>query len=281
MSGRSTSSWSRASTPRSRSTSRSCSTPSSSPGACRPASWSASSSAGARSARSRGDERRGEPGTGPGGAGLYAIADARGPGCFERLPAAVAAMAAAGVRWIQLRLKARLRSAGPPSTSPLRVLRRALAGERCRALGSTTGSTSRRCFRRSRCGLHLGQPTCRRRRPTAGRHEVADRLLDPRRGQLAAAAADPAVDVVAVGPVFATREQGAARPGRRPRLRPPRPGGDRQAAGRDRRHRREQPGRGPGAGADSVAVLGAVCRGDVQAACGRLLAAVDAAGGRR
>jgi len=96
--------------------------------------------------------------------------------------------------------------------------------------------------------------------------------------QLAAAAADPAVDVVAVGPVFATRSKerpdpvvgldfvrAARRLTDKPLL----------AIGGIDRHNAATV---LAAGADSVVVLAALCRdhgtGDLQARCRALLAAV-------
>jgi thiamine-phosphate pyrophosphorylase len=208
---------------------------------------------------------------------VYAIADAAALG--ERpLDVAVAAMAAAGVRWIQVRVKPRP-PAAPPSDRELFALHAAavaaVAGTDA-ALWVDDRADLAALF--PVAGLHLGQ---RDLPPAAARPLVGDSLWiglsthDP--AQLAAAAEDPEVDVVAVGPVFATR--GKERPD------PP--------VGLDfvRRARRatDKPLVAIGgidetnlaavldAGADSVAVLGAACRGDVAAACGRLLAAARAA----
>lgn len=212
---------------------------------------------------------------------VYAIADAAALG-GRPIESAVAAMAAAGVRWIQVRPKPRP-PAPRPSDRELFALH-AAAVEAVSGTGAELWVDDRADLAAlfPVAGLHLGQ---RDLPPAAARPLVGDGLWIGRSThddeQLAAAADDPEVDVVAVGPVFATR--GKERPDppvglelvRRARRATPKPlvaiGGIDEtnlAAVLD-------------AGADSVAVLGAACRGDVAAACGRLLAAAAAAGGRR
>ncbi|HUO87364.1 MAG TPA: thiamine phosphate synthase [Thermoanaerobaculia bacterium] len=209
---------------------------------------------------------------------LYAIADAAALG--ERpLPAAVGAMADAGVRWIQLRPKPR-----PPAP---RFSDRRLHALHAESLAAIAGSAAvlwvddradlAALF--AVAGLHLGQ---RDLPPAAARAVVGEGkwigCSTHDEGELAAAVEDPEVDLVAVGPVYAT--------GGKERPSPP--------VGLDfvRRARRAtiKPLVAIGgidesnlaavldAGADSVAVLGAACRGDVRASCERLLAAVEAAG---
>ena len=113
-------------------------------------------------------------------------------------------------------------------------------------------------------GVHVGQDDLAARRRAA-------RLLGPARwsalsthdlAQLAAAARAP-VDYVAVGPVFATAQQGATRPGGRARLRARGARAPARPAGRHRRHHaaRTRADGGRGAGADGVAV-------DLRSCCG-------------
>lgn len=212
---------------------------------------------------------------------VYTIADAAALG--ERpLAAAVAAMAAAGVRWVQVRAKPRP-PAPRPSDRELHALH-AAAVEAVAGSGAALWVDDRADLAAlfPVAGLHLGQ---RDLPPAAARPLVGEGvwigLSTHDEEQLAAAADDPEVDVIAVGPVFAT--------GGKERPDPP--------VGLDfvRRARRttDKPLVAIGgidetnlaavldAGADSVAVLGAACRGDVAAACGRLLAAAAAAGGRQ
>ncbi len=198
---------------------------------------------------------------------VYAIADAEAL-APRRLAEAVTEMAAAGIRWIQLRAK-RL---------PERALwdEAAACCERLAGSGVSLWMDDRADLAALLpfAGVHVGQrdlpPAACRSVAGAGRwigrstHDEA---------QLAAAAADPDVDVVAVGPVFPTR--GKERPDpvvgldfvRRARRLTGKPlvaiGGidaENLAAVLD-------------AGADSAAVLGAVCRGDVAANARRLVAA--------
>jgi len=188
---------------------------------------------------------------------LYAIADRDLLG--ERaLPDAVAAMADAGVRWIQLRAK------GGSGKALL-----ALAEACCRAVEGTGAAL----WLDDRVdvaallpfsGVHLGQADLP---PAAARplllpssiigasaHDLA---------QVAAAAADEAVDVVAIGPVFPTSSKAAPDPvvglatvreSRRLTAKPLVAIG-----GIDERNL----GAVLAAGADTVAVLSAVCRGNV------------------
>lgn len=129
---------------------------------------------------------------------LYAIADGEHQG-LEHLVAAVATMADAGIGWIQLRLK---------RATDLQRLEIATACVR-RLEGSAT-----RLWIDDRvdlaallalAGVHVGQDDLP---PAAARQVVGPDVWIGRSthtlDQLAAADADPAVDVVAIGPIFAT-----------------------------------------------------------------------------
>jgi thiamine-phosphate pyrophosphorylase len=203
---------------------------------------------------------------------IYAIADAEALGATP-LPAAVAEMAAAGIGWIQVRAK-KLSGAD---------LYRALEGC-CRALEGAPEGTALWVDDRADlaalfpvAGVHLGQADLP---PAAARQVIGDALWigasTHDAGQLAAADEDPDVDVIAVGPVFPTT--GKERPD-------PVVGLDFVRAARRRTNRPLVAIGGIdagnvaavlAAGADTAAVLGAVCRGDVGslgARCRRLLAA--------
>lgn len=201
---------------------------------------------------------------------LYGIADAGVLGAAGVAPAA-AAMAAAGIRTIQVRAKT-LSGAG------LHCLLEACC---CAVEGSGA-----RLWIDDRAdlaalfpvaGLHLGQrdlpPGAARRVVGEG---VAIGLSTHDAGELAAAAADPEVDLVAVGPIFSTASKERPEPVvglgllARARALTGKPlvaiggiDGSNLAAVL-------------AAGADAAAVLGALCRGDV-AANSRLLAAAAAA----
>lgn len=190
---------------------------------------------------------------------LYAIADLDLLG--ERaLPDAVAAMADAGVRWIQLRAKR--------ATSDTLY---ALAEACCRAVegsGVTLWIDDRVDVAALLPvgGVHLGQGDLP---PAAARPLLPSATLIGASthdlAQLAAAAADDGVDVVAIGPVFPTRSKAAPDP----------------VIGletvREARRLTAKPLVAIGsidetnlaavleAGADAVAVLSAICRGDVPA----------------
>lgn len=200
---------------------------------------------------------------------IYAIADAEALEATP-LPAAVAEMAAAGVRWIQVRGK---RLAGSEWYPALEGCCRALEGSGVELWVDDRADLAA-LFPGAVAGLHLGQADLP---PGAARRVVGPgvRLGLSTHGeeQLAAAAADPEVDVVAVGPVFPTT--GKDRPD-------PVVGLDFVRAARARTGKRLVAIGGIdagnvaavlAAGADAAAVLGAVCRGDVRANCRRLLAA--------
>ncbi len=203
---------------------------------------------------------------------VYAILDATALG--ERSPARGAEiLARAGVRSIQLRAK---------GVSDRRL--HALALECQQAVAGTGASLwiddrSDVAAAVGAAGVHLGQ---RDLPPSAARTVVgaACRIgLSTHDGeQLAAADADPEVDLVAVGPVFPTTSKASPDPVvglefvRRARTATAKPlvaiggidAGNLAAV--------------LAAGADAVAVLSALCRGDLEENLGRLLAAArDAA----
>jgi thiamine-phosphate pyrophosphorylase len=212
---------------------------------------------------------------------IYAIADAEALGAtpvsaVSALPAAVAAMAEAGVRWIQVRAK---RLAGRDLFAAVEACCRALeeSGGSGVALWIDDRADLAALF--PVAGLHLGQTDLP---PAAARRVVGERpwigLSTHHEEQLAAADADPDVDVIAVGPVFPTR--GKERPDpivgldlvRRARARTAKPLV--AIGGIDAGNVAEV----LAAGADAAAVIGAVCRGDIGANCRRLLNALNAAG---
>lgn len=208
--------------------------------------------------------------------GIYAIADAGALGTTP-LPEAVAAMAGAGIGWIQVRGK---HLSG-------RELYRALEGC-CRAVEGTGAAlwVDDRADLAALfpvAGVHVGQtdlpPAAVRR--VVGK-EVRIGLSTHDEAQLAAADADPEVDVIAVGPVFPTASKERPDPVvgldfvRRARQRTAKPlvaiGGievETVAAVLE-------------AGADAAVVLGAVCRGgleEIAKSARRLLAAAGPASG--
>src|SRR3954470_5674508 len=205
--------------------------------------------------------------TGP----LYAIADAGALGATP-LPAAVAAMAEAGVRWIQVRAK---RLSGSAWHHALDGCCRALEGSGAELWVDDRADLAA-LF--PVAGLHLGQadlPPAAARMVVGLSVQIGLSTHDER--QLAVADADHEVDVIAVGPVFPTT--GKERPDpvvglsfvRWARLRTSRTARRRLVAigGIDASNVAAV----LAAGADAAAVLGAVCRGDVRANCRRLLAA--------
>jgi thiamine-phosphate pyrophosphorylase len=202
---------------------------------------------------------------------VYAIADAGALGGARELPAAVAEMASAGIGWIQVRAKELSGSAWYE----------ALAGC-CRALEGSGASlwVDDRADLAALfpvAGLHVGQrdlPPAAARRVVGGGVRIGLSTHDEE--QLAAADEDPDVDVIAVGPVFPTT--GKALPG-------PVVGLEfvRWARRRTRKRLVAIGGIDAGnlaavlaAGADSAAMIGAVCKGDIRANCHRLLAAAGA-----
>ena len=206
---------------------------------------------------------------------VYAIADAGVLGA-EALPAAVAEMAGAGIRWIQVRAK---HLSGSGWHAALAACCRALEGSGVRLWVDDRADLAALL---PVDGVHVGQrdlPPAAARRVVGGSVRIGLSTHDEE--QFAAADADPAVDVIAVGPVFPTTGKEDPDP----------------VVGlsfvRWARERTRKPlvaigGIGAGnvaevlaAGADAAAVLGAVCRGgvrEVRANCRRLMIAAGAAG---
>ncbi len=206
---------------------------------------------------------------------VYAIADAGVLGA-EALPAAVAEMAEAGIRWIQVRAKT---LSGSGWHTALEGCCRALEGSGVRLWVDDRADLAA-LFPVD--GVHVGQrdlPPAAARRVVGRNVRIGFSTHDEE--QFAAAEADPEVDVIAVGPVFPTTGKENPDP----------------VVGlsfvRWARERTRKPlvaigGIGAGnvaevlaAGADAAAVLGAVCRGgvrEVRANCLRLMIAARAAG---
>jgi thiamine-phosphate pyrophosphorylase len=198
---------------------------------------------------------------------LYAIADAAALG-VAALPAAVATMAAEGIGTIQLRAK---------SANDAELYRLAEACARAVEGSAATLWMNDRADLAAMLGwrgLHLGQEDLP---AVAARQTLAESvwigLSTHDAGQLAAADADEAVDVIACGPVFPTRSREnpapvvgiagvrAARAGTAKPLV--------AIGGIDAENLKEV----LAAGADAVAVLSAFARGDLRRNCRRLLAA--------
>lgn len=217
---------------------------------------------------------------------VYAIADAEALGTVP-LPVAVAAMAEAGVRWIQVRAKRLSGSA----------LYRALEAC-CRIIEGSEGSegSEAELWVDDRAdlaalfpvaGVHVGQtdlPPAAVRRAMGAMGAMGNALRIGQsthdEDQLVAAEEDADVDVIAVGPVFptASKEQPDPVVGlsfvRRARARTAKP--LIAIGGIDAGNAAEV----LAAGADAVVVLGAVCRGDagtIGKSCRRLLAAAGEA----
>jgi thiamine-phosphate pyrophosphorylase len=199
---------------------------------------------------------------------VYAIADAEVLGATP-LSAAVAAMAEAGVGWIQVRAK---RLSGLELYRALEGCCRAVEGSAA-ALWVDDRADLAALF--PVAGVHVGQTDLP---PAAVRRVVGDTLWIGQsthdEAQLAAAEADADVDVIAVGPVFptASKERPAPVVGL-PFVRRARALTAKSLVaigGIDAGNAAEV----LAAGADAVVVLGAVCRGDVGEGCRRLLAAV-------
>ncbi|HYO11809.1 MAG TPA: thiamine phosphate synthase [Thermoanaerobaculia bacterium] len=204
--------------------------------------------------------------------GIYAIADAEALAPIP-VPAAVAAMAEAGIRWIQVRAK---RISGREWYRVLEDCCRALEGS---GVDLWVDDRADLAVLFPVGGLHVGQadlpPAAARR--VVGR-EVRIGLSTHDEAQVAAADEDPDVDVVAVGPVFPTASKERPDPVvglplvRWARSRTAKPLV--AIGGIDAGNVAEV----LAAGADAAAVIGAVCRGDVRENCRRLLAAAAAVG---
>ena len=207
---------------------------------------------------------KGFPPPGP----IYAIADLGALG-GERFPATVETLAAAGIRWIQIRAKS---ATGAQLYRLLERTSRALEGT-ATALWLDDRADLAALF--PVAGVHVGQ---RDLPPSAVKGLLGEGirvgLSTHDRSQFLAAAADGAVDVIAVGPIFPTRSKENPDP----------------AVGLDflrwARRRTDKPlvaiggidaetlPEVLGAGADTAALIGALCRGDVESNCRRLVAAL-------
>lgn len=206
---------------------------------------------------------------------VYAIADAGALGA-EALPAAVAEMANAGIGWIQVRAK---HLSGSGWHAALAACCRALEGSGVRLWVDDRADLAA-LFPVE--GVHVGQrdlPPAAARRVVGGDVKIGLSTHDEE--QLAAADADPAVDLIAVGPVFPTTGKENPDPvvglsfvrWARERTRKPLVA----IGGIDAGNVAEV----LAAGVDAAAVLGAVCRGgvrEVRANCRRLRIAASAAG---
>lgn len=198
---------------------------------------------------------------------LYGIADVEALG-EENLPVAARTMAEAGIGWIQIRAK---KASGSQLCRLVEATCEALRGSEARLWLDDRGDVAA-LF--PVAGVHVGQrdlppPALR---PVVGEALAIGRSTHDRR-QVLEAAGDDAVDVVAVGPIYQTSSK-----------RDPDP-----VVGlsllRWARRRTDKPLVAIGgigaetlpevldAGADTVALISAVCRGDVAQNCRRLVAA--------
>lgn len=199
---------------------------------------------------------------------LYVLADADAL-APRGLADSVRRMVEAGVRWVQVRAKevtdARL----------FEELRECAELRRWRPYALWVNDRADLARLVAADGVHLGQDDLT---PAAARRVVGREMWIGRSThdleQLAAAAADPEVDVVAFGPIYATASK--ARPD-------PVVGLESLSRARARTDKplvaiggidAERLGSAFAAGADTAAVLSAACDGDVAANCRRLLAAV-------
>ncbi|HXU33312.1 MAG TPA: thiamine phosphate synthase [Thermoanaerobaculia bacterium] len=212
---------------------------------------------------------------------IYAIADAQ---ALAPLPLSegVAAIAEAGVRWIQLRAKPAGLLSDLDLYREIEAACRRVEGGPARLWIDDRADLAALFPRSPIVGLHLGQTDLP---PEAARRTIGDRLalgLSTHDGaQVAAADQDEEVDLIAVGPIFPTT--GKERPDRVVGL-------DFVTTARGVTSKplvaiggitTENVSHVLAAGADSAAVLGAICRGGDARRVGRnaaaLLAAAEAA----
>lgn len=199
---------------------------------------------------------------------LYTIADLDMLGGVADLVAAVVAMAEAGVGWIQIRAKA---ASGRQLCILTETALRRLEGSSAQLWIDDRVDVAA-LF--PVVGIHVGQQDLE---PGAVRSVVGTQVWigasTHDEMQLRVAAADPEVDVIAVGPIFPTTGKALPDPVVGLRfLRQARRWTDKPlvAIGGINAH---NIGAVLEAGADAAAVLGAACRGDVRRNCERLLAA--------
>jgi len=186
-------------------------------------------------------------------------------------------MTEAGLQWIQLRVKDR------PDRELLSTSEGAVAS--ATSTGASIWLDDRPDLalllgKGKIAGVHLGQEDVP---PAAARRVVGEECLiglsTHSESELDAAALDPDVDLIAVGPIFPTRSKSRPLPAvglemlRRVRPRTTKPLV--AIGGIDERNL----GSVLEAGANSVAVLSALCRGDIERNAARLVAAVAAIGG--
>lgn len=204
---------------------------------------------------------------------VYALADARAL-APRPIPEAVAALAGEGISWIQIRAKTM------PDDDLYRTVESTLEHLEARGLDHARLWIDDRVDVAALfpvAGVHVGQtdlPAPAARRVLGERAWIG--VSTHSREELDAAAEDPTTDVVAVGPVYDTTGKEAPDPTvglelvRRARQRLEGTGKILVAIGGiDARRLPEV----LAAGADTAAVLGAVCRGDVAANARRLRAA--------
>lgn len=200
---------------------------------------------------------------------IYAIADVEALHPAP-LPAAVRAMAEAGIQWIQVRAK---QLSGGELCRQMEACCRALEGSEVRLWVDDRADVAALFSPAEVAGLHVGQKDLP---PAEARRVVGEAmwigLSTHGEEQLLAADADPEVDVIAVGPVFPTTGKASPDP----------------VVGLDFLRRARSLTAKPlvaiggidagnvaqvlAAGADAAAVIGAVCRGDVRANALRLIA---------
>jgi thiamine-phosphate pyrophosphorylase len=191
---------------------------------------------------------------------------------------AATALAEAGIQWIQLRAK---KLSGAALYRTLEAVVRRLEGSECTLWLDDRTDVAALFSASAVTGVHLGQrdlpPAAARRVLGSDGRRLGQSTHNLR--QVEAAVADEAVDVVAVGPVFSTRSKANPEPvvglelvrqarrltgSHRPLV---------AIGGIDHRNLASV----VEAGADMVAVLGAVCRGDVAANARRLVQTARAA----
>lgn len=196
---------------------------------------------------------------------VYGIADSQTLG-VERLVEAVATMAAAGIGWIQVRVKEL------SDDEWLECVRECAALRQRENFALWVNDRPDLAALVAADGVHLGQSDLP---PSAARAVVGD---DCRIGvschdleQLRTASMNPDVDVIALGPVFPTRSKKKADPAlgldaiavardltRKPLI---------AIGGIDARRLPEVLARG----ADGAAIIGALCRGSIETNCRQLL----------
>lgn len=204
---------------------------------------------------------------------LYAIADADTLGA-EHLPAAVETMAEAGLGWIQVRAKS------VADAALYRLLEDCVRRLEGSSVALWIDDRADLAALLPVAGVHVGQDDLP---PGAARAVVGDRCWIGRSThdavQAAEADADPAVDLVALGPIFDTTSK-----------KQPDPTVGLATLARVRRATKKplvaiggidgaRLGEVLATGVDGAVVLGAVCRGDLRSNCKRLLATARAVAG--